>query len=202
MGNYWNLIMRWRKFGVVKKGLVLLGCMGLVWFGWWVSDVPIGYYQFRMLCEQEGGLKGFEKIDPSLGWEVSYLHEAKSVVSSYPSVPFSRYQTEDGEFMDVRYQEGNPWWDSSYLIEPADYEEKIGYRPINKAVRVQDAIRLRKNVTILKRLADDQVMFISTVFIFTWTNPKNTLLGMSGTAVCPSFADETVGVRRYLTGVH
>lgn len=33
-----------------------VGFMSLIWFGWWVSDIPIGYYQFKKICGLEGGL--------------------------------------------------------------------------------------------------------------------------------------------------
>ena len=29
------------------KVIAALGVAGVSWFGWWVSDIPIGYYQFK-----------------------------------------------------------------------------------------------------------------------------------------------------------
>lgn len=198
MGNYGELIMRWGKFGVVKKGMILLGGLGLVWFGWWASDIPIGYYKFRMICQKEGGIKSFGVVDPKLGWEVDSKEEAKEISSQYPSVPFVRFRSESGSFSDIRYVGGNPWWDTSYVIGGVGDDGEVGYRWERKAEKVKEGIRLRKEVSVLKDIASGRAVFVFNRFVFTVTNPGTTWTGMSDVISCPKYYDGVSFVRAFL----
>ncbi|WP_141243731.1 hypothetical protein [Pseudomonas indica] len=186
--------MRWRKFGVVKKGMILLGGLGLVWFGWWGSDIPIGYYEFRERCNREGGPRLLGIIAKDSGWMVSSEIQAKSVVAAYRFVPFARYISDDDQLKDVLYKGGNPWWSSSYAIEEADLKRSVNYKYFVESENVSGAIRLRRDISLLVDLFTGEELFVSTSFTYTWTNPERTLLGRSDKVRCPGFAEEDSAV--------
>lgn len=166
---------------------ILVGTLLL--FGWWISDIPIGYYQFKQICEKEGGLRSYAKVEPGESWWAEHEPAARDIVSSYPTVPFARFRENDDSWKDVRYKGGNPWWSESYAIIAADETKRPRYRLNNKLESVAGAIRLRKRVYKLSDELSNQVIFQTTQFIFTWITPENTLLGRSDTAVCPAYKD-------------
>ena len=109
----------------------------LVWF----NDVFVGYYVFVKECERSGGVKFNGVIDVNDGWLVSDEASAQSVVSSFPSIPFARFKSADGQLMDVEYTGGNPWWERSYNKKKAD-DRKVLYRWLSDSSLVPNKIRL------------------------------------------------------------
>ena len=175
---------------------ILVGTLLL--FGWWVSDIPIGYYQFKQMCKKEGGLRSYTKVEVNVGWLAASEPDAQGIVSSYPTVPFARFRANDGSWKDVSYKGGNPWWSSSYEITSADETKVPRYHLVLKVESVAGAIRLRREVLTLSDESPNQIVFQTTRFIFTWTNPENTLLGMSDTAECPAYKDEVLSIKSFL----
>lgn len=180
------------------KSILIPVSLLIIFLGWWLSDLPIGYYEFKKICETEGGLRGYIKVTPNVGWEVSSLPDAKSTVSSYSTVPFVRFPISDSSWKDVRYLGGNPWWSESYEIKIADEIVAPGYRLERNAENVTGAIRLRKEVTTLVDKATHETVFDSARFIYTWTTPENTLFGQSGTVTCPTYKNELVSIGSFL----
>lgn len=185
---------------MTEKSKVVLVIVGgcLLLLGWWLSDLPIGYYQFKRICESEGGLRVYEKVEPNVGWIASNEPDARGIVSSYSTVPFARFRSDDGTWKDVKYKGGNPWWSSSYEISLADESKKPRYRMAVKVESVADAIRLTKYVRTLTDESSSQPVFIYTRFTFTWTNPEHTLLGRSDSAYCLTGIDEAESIRTML----
>lgn len=179
-----------------KVILVIVGAC-LLFLGWWLSDIPIGYYQFKRICEKEGGLRVYGKVAPNVGWSAAHEIDAKAIVQSYPNVPFARFRSDEGTWKDVRYKGGYGAF-SAYDVSPADETKKPRYRRIEKVERVEGAIRLRKNVVTVLDETSDQVVFQSTRFIFTWTNPESTLLGRSDSVECPSYRQEATAIQNIL----
>ena len=178
------------------KLAVLVGTLLL--FGWWISDIPIGYYQFKQMCKKDGGLRSYAKVEANVGWLAASKPDAQGIVSSYPTVPFARFRANDDSWKDVRYKGGNPWWDSSYEVSPADEAKKPRYRQVKKEENILDAIRLHKYVRTIVDEASNQPVFEYTRFTFTWTNPENTLLGRSDSAYCLTGIDEAKSIRTIL----
>lgn len=184
-----------KKVLTIKR--VVFGLLSLS-FLWWISDIPIGYYQFKQMCEKEGGLRSFSKVEPGEGWWAKYQSDARDIVSQYPTVPFVRYRAEDGSWKDVRYKGGNPRWSESYTITLAETSKQPRYRLNDKSESVINAIRLNKSVYTLSDELSNQAVFQTTQFTFTWTTPKNTLLGRSDTVVCPEYSAVTSSTQLFL----
>lgn len=193
MGNYGELIMRWGKFGVVKKGMILLGGLGLVWFGWWGSDIPIGYYDFKERCQKEGGVEIKGEINPYIGWLVKNEAQARYVTSAF-SVLYARFLSNDNRWVDVRYKGGNSWFSESYFIGSADEEERPGYQFEIRNETVPDAIRLRSRTLVLKDISSGNDVLVSRNFIFSWMDSRRTLVGMSSVDTCFGGDDESVRI--------
>ena len=169
----------------------------LLIFIWWLSDIPIGYYKFQQACKNEGGLRVYAKVEPNVGWWAKSQSNAEGIVVHYPNVSFARFQTKDGGWKDVRYKGGIGSF-SKFDVIPADETKKPRYRESIEVKAVADATRLRKEVLTIFDSFSNSVAFQSTRFIFTWTNPENTLLGQSDTAVCPSHEDEYSAIKSLL----
>ena len=185
-----------------SKAILTIVAIVLLLFGWWISDILIGYYQFKQICKKEGGLRSYAKVEPNVGWWAEHEPTARDIVSSYPTVSFARYRADDGIWKDVRYKGGNPWWSESYTIINADETKRPRYRLNNKLESVTNAIRLRKRIYKLSDELSGQVIFQTTQFIFTWTTPENTLLGSSDTVVCPAYKDVLSSTQLFLKSTH
>lgn len=184
-----------------KEKLAIAGVFLLI-FGWWISDIPIGYYQFKRMCEEEGGLRSNTQVKSGEGWLVKYESDARDIVSRYSTVPFARYRADDGIWRDVRYKGGNPGWSESYTITPADESLRPRYRLQDKFELVADAIRLHKSIYTLNDELLNKIVFQTTQFTFTWTVPENTLLGRSDTEVCPDYKAVTLSVQSFLKSTY
>lgn len=166
--------------------------------GWWISDIPIGYYQFKQVCEKEGGLRVYGKVEPNVGWVALSEPEARAIASSYSKVDFVRYRTDDGTWKDVKYKGGNPWWSSSYEIVAKDETKKTRYRLEDKVESVINQVRLTRYVKTLIDESSNKPLITYTRFTFTWTNPNSTLLGRSDSAYCMTSIDEVESIRAIL----
>ena len=169
----------------------------LVLFGWWISDIPIGYYQFKQICKKEGGLRSFAKVEPNVGWWARNQVDAQGIVVHYPNVQFARFRTDDGAWKDVKYLGGAGIF-SKYDIASPDESKVPRYRESLEIVQIKNAIRLRKEVLTILDEHNGKAAFLSTRFIFTWTNPDTTLLGQSGTVECPTYQDEYAAIKSFI----
>lgn len=154
-------------------------------FSWWVSDIPIGYYQFKKMCKEEGGLRSYSVVEPNMGWLAESESNAEYIVSHYPSVPFARFSSGDGALYDVIYKGGNPNFVQSYEKKLADEKVGAGYRLDSLFSKVDNAIRINRSDSQLVDSSTDKIVFKVTSFVFYWTESKNTFLGISGVAICP-----------------
>lgn len=184
---------------MTQKSKVIAAILSITFLlvGWWISDIPIGYYQFKQICKKEGGLRTYAKVEPNVGWWAETQTDARGIVQSYPNVPFARFRSDDGTWKDVRYEGGYASF-AKFDVQPADETKKPRYKRREKVERVETAIRLRKNSLTVSDEQSNQIVFQSTRFIFAWTNPDTTLLGRSDTAVCPSHEDEYSSIQSFL----
>lgn len=171
--------------------------VGVLWFGWWVSDIPIGYYQFKEMCRKEGGLSIYGEIDRTQGWVAEDESEAEFIVFSFPNVPFARFKSRKGEWWDVRFKGGGRWRSESYLVQPAS-DGEVGYKLTHYYEGVADAIRLHRSIDALNEIRTGKVVLKYTSFDFTWTDPNRTLLGRSGVVQCPIAKEMVKSLRSYL----
>ena len=165
----------------------------LVWF----NDVFVGYYVFVKECERSGGVKFNDVIDDNGGWLVSDEASAQSVVSSFSSIPFARFKSADGQWMDVEYTGGNPWWEQSYNKKKAD-DRKVLYRWLSDSSLVPNKIRLMSFKTRLINEKNGQTVMEWLTYRFTWFDSENTLLGSSTSVYCPPFNNGLQKIANYI----
>lgn len=185
----------------MKVNLKLILCvsvMMLLLVSWWASDIAIGYYEFKQACDSEGGFRGYSEVVKDSGWLAENESAAQEIASSFKAVPFARFYSNDSAWKDIRYKGGNPWWSSSYEKISANNNENVRYRYSVDVTAVPDAIRLRKEVIRLDDELSGSVVFQFTRFIFTWTEPHRSLLGVSGTVNCPLSKDGVSAINDYL----
>lgn len=182
---------------MTRKVMAVAVVVGISLFGWWVFDIPIGYYQFMRVCQKEGGLRTYAKVAPNVGWWAKNQVGAQGIVVHYPNVQFARFRSDDGTWKDVRYLGGIGAF-SKYDVAPADQSKVPRYRESLEIVHVRNATRLRKEVLTILDEYDGKAAFQSTRFIFTWTNPDTTLLGQSGTVECPTYQDEYAAIKSFI----
>lgn len=164
----------------------------LLIFIWWISDIPIGYYQFRRMCEKEGGLKVYEKLDKDVGWSVEYDVQAE-LPASFNHIAFVRAADfNTGKLLDIRYLGGKESF-SRYEKRPADMSKSVKYQINEKVVHVPNSIRLIRYDKNIIDLTKKKIVAQFTEFNFGWSNPDNTLFGQSGSAICPEPSRETWG---------
>ena len=169
----------------------------VLFFCWWISDIPIGYYQFKQMCEKEGGLRSFSKVEPNVGWWATSEANAEGILVHYPNVLFTRFLSKDGQWTDMRYKGGYGSY-SQYDVTPSDQSKKPRYREVLREEKVANAIRLRKEILIVLDESSNQAAFQTARFIFTWTNPETTLLGRSDSVVCPTYQNEHLSIQSLL----
>ena len=179
--------MRTRSKTVLSITLVML-----LLFGWWIADIPIGYYQFKQMCEKEGGLRVLEPLEKDVGWEVKYESDAE-LPAQFDHVAFVRAaEYETGKLVDIKYLGGQQSF-AKYDKKPADLTKIVRYSVRDEVYKVYGAIRLyRQDKTIFDLRANRKVARYSQ-FAFQWTNPERTLLGRSDSAVCPALNKQETG---------
>lgn len=158
-------------------------------FCWYISDIPIGYYQFKKTCKNEGNLQVYSKIESNAGWIADSQSDAEAIVQAYPRVSFARFLAADGKWMDIKYKGGFGSF-SKFDIYSANEHKTPRYKRTEYISLVKNSIRLHKNTIVATDVISNKIAFQSTRFIFTWTNPENTLLGRSDSVVCPSYQEE------------
>ena len=155
------------------KRSMLLALVATILLLVWFNDVFVGYYVFVKECERSGGVQFNGVIDVNGGWLVSDEASAQSVVSSFPSIPFARFKSADGQWMDVEYTGGNPWWEQSYNKKKAD-DRKVLYRWLSDSSLVPNKIRLMSFKTRLINEKNGQTVMEWLTYRFTWFDSENT----------------------------
>ena len=181
--------------GIKARVSTAVGVLSVSLFGWWVSDIPIGYYGFKEMCKKEGGVEIKGEINPYVGWFVKNEAQARYVTSAF-SAPYARFLSKDSKWVDVRYKGGNSGFSESYFIGPADEKEKPGYQFEIKNEAVPDAIRLRSRILIVKEISSEKDVLSSRNFIFSWMDSRRTIMGMSSVDTCFDGDDESARIKR------
>ncbi|MFT7224169.1 MAG: hypothetical protein ACI82Z_001722 [Cellvibrionaceae bacterium] len=104
-----------------------------------------GYYRFKWYCENEGGLKIYEKLEKNVGWMAEDKLDAMAA-SHLKYVKFVRYpeKKEQGKLYDLVYQGGNPSSFKSHEITPANFTETIKYKWVVINSKIENELRLEK----------------------------------------------------------
>ncbi|MBC3910588.1 hypothetical protein [Undibacterium umbellatum] len=164
---------------------------------WFLPNI-YGQYRFSQFCGKDSGFHEYGEIEKNSPWLTTDQADAKSVVSTHAMVPFARYLDRDGQYFDVRYKGGNPWWDSSYEVISADLKIVVPYIFEYKASFIEKELRLRKDVYSLRDRKTNQVIFQHTGFAYTLFESKHTLLGQSDIQTCPAFESQTANINAFL----
>lgn len=146
-----------------------------------------------------GGVSIGGEIKPGIGWFVKNEAHARYVTSSF-SVPYARFISSNDEWMDVRYTGGNPWSSESYVVTLADEKENPGYQFEIKNETVAGAIRLRSRRLVVRDIYVKKDVLVSKSFIFSWTDSRRTLLGMSYVDTCFSGNKESIRIGMAVKG--
>lgn len=167
----------------------------LIWFAWKV-DVFWNYYQFKQLCEAEGGLKVYEKLDKGRGWTVDKLFdsEAKFYAHTLTNAGFFRAQggvgfvpngAKEKDLVDIRYLGGPTLPMTSYNISIADLSQIITYK-IFTGVGRERSDRVTRYWFEVRDVATTKVMLRSDQFRYNWrTIPVWHWFGPAGQTGCP-----------------
>ena len=169
--------------------------------GWWLSDIPIGYYQFKEKCVDEGGGRKFGIVQKEHGWFVADESAARFVTRNFPDVLFARFGDSKSGFRDMSYKGGYYLNSNSYEVTPAKSEILVKYKlESNNLQPVDDSIRLRRSQYILMSLENSKPLFIYTTFNFTWLNPDKALLGRSDSVSCPTYEERVFKMNSSIFG--
>jgi len=168
-------------FSVLIVGVVALTAMCF-------SDNIKGYYKFKHLCDTEGGLKVYEKLEASAGWEVDYRRNAY-VPAAFEEVDFVRFRDskDESELFDLKYRDGMRDRRKSYDILNADISMQTKYKYIYKDSRIDPKLLISKTVykVIDKEKKSTSIEFIS--FGYSMFNRNKTLLAAPSARRCFRF---------------
>jgi hypothetical protein len=169
------------------KQLLFFSAPALLLIGWWLSDIPIGYFQFKNACVLEAGFKQAALLEKNAGWEGQML-SYRGYLAESPHIKFVRIRLPTvgrfPEVVDFTYKGGNPNWDSAYDWKAADESKPVVYR-VSLKVENAPGIRLLKTATHIVDVRSGQTVISDTSLTYSFTNPDNSFLGMARRATCP-----------------
>jgi hypothetical protein len=127
-----------------NKFIIVFVSIPLVILLFFASNIK-GYYHFKSMCEQEGGLRVYEKLEKNVGWWAKDKYDAR-VVALLTGVGFVRFtDKKDGQIYDINYLGGAMNEDSSYEIVISDQLQEVRYRWNSISLFSDDAKRLKKS---------------------------------------------------------
>ena len=159
--------------------------------GIYFSDNIKGYFKFKHLCETEGGLKVYEKLERNVGWEVERKRNAY-VPAYYENVAFVRFQDKSKK-IDIKYKEGPREFRKSFDFIDADLSLKTKYKYIYEDKRLDD--RLLVSRTVFKVIdiesASTALEFVS--FGYSMFDRNKTILAAPSATRCFKFDLAMIG---------
>jgi hypothetical protein len=146
-----------------------------------------GYYRFKWYCENEGGLKVYEKLEKNVGWMAEDKFSAMAA-SHLKSVKLVRYpeKKEKGKLYDLFYKGGNPSSFKSHEITPANLYLQPKYRWQSKIGRIPGELRLTELKYEISNLKNNQTLIIFKRFSYSLFEQSKTLLAAPSGESCHS----------------
>ena len=104
--------------------------------GWYFADNFKGYYRFKALCSEQGGLKVYQPLERDVGWFTDRSFNDARYMASFEAVAFVRYRDKDDGlwydlYRDATYRtpmnKGN---NTGYRPDPADMSKPVIYQRI------------------------------------------------------------------------
>jgi len=178
-----------------KKIVMLLLLIFLGLFGWWISDVPIGYYQFKKVCEKDGGLHIFGQIRKNVGWYSEGPSDAMYPFS-FGNVAFVRTRNSQGSLVDIHKISGS--WPQDYREEPMNEQISPTYEIRWKNPQGAEGIRLYKYEYEVVEIKTGEVKFSTTTYVF-WPFKRDSIpLGSPAASdICPDLRAEEISSKIY-----
>lgn len=152
--------------------------IGLLFF----SNIK-GYYRFKSYCENEGGLRVYEKLERNVGWWAKDKYDARAA-ALLDGVGFVRYTDKgDGKTYDIKYIGGDPQEEKSFEKLVSDKSKSIIYvwKDINEPIK--NELRLmRYGEQILD--INDKIQAYYYIIGYQKLDPSHTFLGTSSETYC------------------
>ena len=177
---------------MAKKKLIIFSTLGMafvvipvVMLVIYFSDNIQGYFKFKHLCETEGGLTVYEKLEPHVGWETDQRRIAY-IPAEFEEVDFVRFPDDKDKLklLDLKYKSGSRNYRKSYEIINADISSKTKYKFFYSSKMIDDKLLVSK--TILKVIDIERkfthINFVS--FGYSMFDRNKTLLGAPSGTVC------------------
>ncbi|WP_028449197.1 hypothetical protein [Chitinibacter tainanensis] len=145
-----------------------------------------GYYRFKAICEKEGGLRVYQKLEPGVGWMADSEYYARSA-ALLKNVGFARYTNPTTHISyDIRYLKGNPGNDASFDKRPADLALPVLYAWERVSVQIQGELRLKRFGYEITDLQKQQLVARIYEFSYSQFNQDKTLLAAPSLRFCAS----------------
>lgn len=187
--------MKRLKTMLFSKPIKMAGMVVLVIVIFFFDNIR-GYYRFKELCEAEGGLRVYHKLQKDVGWTVTptdpiFAEESARAIASFDHVQFARYtDKKDGITYDLRYfgQRDN-WRDkqnkSLYDRKLADLSKPVIYewRDINEHILGES--RTSRSGNEVWGITSKQLMLRWYEIRHSTFNQDKTLLGAPSNEQCP-----------------
>jgi len=164
----------------------------------WKADVFWNYYQFKQVCDAQGGLKVYKTLERGVGWEQATFpslqgaqQQSRLVGVGFVRLKRGRYDPlqalGDGALIDVRYLGGPTLPATSYEMKPADLSRDVVYQVSSRLV---DPIPEQQRTNLIAvEIQDTKTKTIHAVYNqlqFRWrTIPIWHWFGPIGTEGCP-----------------
>lgn len=150
------------------------------------NDNIRGYYRFKAICEKEGGLRVYQKLQPGVGWMADSEYEARSA-ALLKNVGFVRYTNPTTHILyDIRYLKGNPGNDASFDKRPADLAMPVLYAWERVSDQIQGELRLKRFGYEITDLQKKQLAVRIYEFSYSQFNQDKTFLAAPSLRLCAS----------------
>lgn len=144
-----------------------------------------GYYRFKWYCENEGGLKVYEKLEKNKGWMADDKLSARSA-AQLKYVDFVRFpdKKNKNKFYDMRYNGGHPGRNDSYKISEYEENKTETYYWKFSSGRLPDELRLTKQTYKVMGANRENVLIVFNRFGYSKFDRNKTLLAAPSGVGC------------------
>jgi hypothetical protein len=149
-----------------------------------------GYYRFKWYCENEGGLKVYEKLEKNVGWIAEDKSGARTA-STFKGVPFVRYKEikSNKRLFDIKYIGGNETSNSSFVSSEILSEKKIKYMWKNESQKIKNELRLKKITYEVVDINSKKNLLEINIFYYSIFDRNKTLLNAPSVVNCYSLSN-------------
>ncbi len=163
-----------------SAGVILL-------LGLYFADNIKGYYRFKKLCEQEGGLRLYQPLERDVGWlsDGDSITEAASM-TYLEAVAFMRYRNkEDGQWYDVYRVKRLKVSDLGYAQRPADLSKPVVYQRKWSTKEIPNEIRMGITKEEFFDLRTKKLVASYTLLGYSQFDQDKTILAAPSGIACP-----------------